>query len=299
MSMRSCLAGAVLLATLSSGVFAARDCDYATELVFQALDTRFPGDQRGLLEKALGACPDHPQANNNLGVVLEEAGDYPRALERYRRALRAAPELAEAWYGLGDVYRKQQRLPLALEAYLHACSRDAKRQVRDLLKENRYRVTEAGGILDKESLLALYDKDRQAQVVRLVGACGLPMRAVTERAATFRNFQFATGKAELSAGAGAQFKEIAAALVELDPERVTITGHTDRQPFTSVDQAESDRLNRRLSRDRAGTIRTALIARGVPAEVIVAQGHGPDQPLDRDHTPTAYAKNRRVEIKTE
>jgi outer membrane protein OmpA-like peptidoglycan-associated protein len=285
----------LLCLALRAGPAAGADCAAATDRVIAALDLTGPA-QEARLRAALALCPDHPEAHNNLGVVLERSGRLEQAVAHYRAALAARPDYLDAWLGLGDAYRQQGRLPLALEAYLHACPRDreAKARAKALLKDGRYRAGEAGRVLDKDSLLRLYDPARRQAIARLVAACGL--RASVEPVAVFRNFQFATGRADLPPGAGPQLKAIAQALLELDPDRVLIEGHTDRQPYRGHGQAESDALNLALSRRRAATLRQALAARGVPLDTLTARGHGPHQPLAPGDRPQDHARNRRVEI---
>ena len=69
-----------------------------------------------------------------------------------------------------------------------------------------------------------------------------------------------------------------------------IEGHTD-----NVGRAG---YNAVLSRKRAEAVREALIVRGVPAERLVAQGFGSDQPIADNRTDEGRARNRRIEIRT-
>lgn len=94
----------------------------------------------------------------------------------------------------------------------------------------------------------------------------------------------------------AQLKEIASALKSLN-QTIQIDGHTDRQLFRGQSQQESDRLNRQLSRDRANTLKQALIQQGIDKEKIHSRGFGADQPLIQRNDEAAYRQNRRVEIK--
>mgnify|MGYP003435240944 FL=1 len=69
-----------------------------------------------------------------------------------------------------------------------------------------------------------------------------------------------------------------------------IEGHTD-----NVGRAAS---NVSLSRKRAEAVRAALIARGVPADRLVAQGLGADKPIADNRTDDGRARNRRIEIRS-
>jgi len=52
-----------------------------------------------------------------------------------------------------------------------------------------------------------------------------------------------------------------------------------------------------LSSARAIAVVKALIARGVPAQQLVAAGFGEFQPLDKRGDEVAYRRNRRIEFK--
>ena len=82
-------------------VLAADECQRATGLVIQAFDAGEAGaayaEQKVLLQEALQRCPEHAEAHNNLAAILEEEGDYERALSHYRRALKTKPDFAAAW----------------------------------------------------------------------------------------------------------------------------------------------------------------------------------------------------------
>lgn len=69
-----------------------------------------------------------------------------------------------------------------------------------------------------------------------------------------------------------------------------IEGHTDN--------VGRDASNNVLSRKRAEAVRTALIARGVPAERLVAEGFGASKPVATNNNDDGRARNRRIEIRS-
>jgi outer membrane protein OmpA-like peptidoglycan-associated protein len=291
----------LLVLILSLPALASQNCDEATQLVIQAYDWGELGDkdkEKQLLNQALQGCPHHAQANNNLASLLEDEGNYAQAITHYRQALQNKPNYSIAWYGLGETYYKQGQFPLSLEAHLHACQtdKDSKQRVKELLKNNRYGATEAGQILNKESLLLLYDPARRQSINRLIAACGFKLARV-KPAATFRNFQFDTGKATLQPGTERQLEALVAALINLPNRTVEIHGHTDIQPFAGFTLVESKKLNKILSDKRAATVADALNSRGIDKTRLKIYGHGQEQPLIPVNSPDAWAKNRRVEIK--
>ncbi len=70
--------------------------------------------------------------------------------------------------------------------------------------------------------------------------------------------------------------------------RVSIEGHTDN--------AGSEAHNVDLSRRRANAVMTWLVAHGIEAERLEAQGYGPTRPIDTNATPAGRARNRRSEF---
>jgi outer membrane protein OmpA-like peptidoglycan-associated protein len=70
--------------------------------------------------------------------------------------------------------------------------------------------------------------------------------------------------------------------------RLDVTGHTDR--------SGSDAYNQALSIRRATSVQNALIANGVPADLIVIRGAGESEPLVPTADGVREPQNRRVEI---
>jgi outer membrane protein OmpA-like peptidoglycan-associated protein len=289
----------MILMSLPYAASAADDCARATEMVIQAFDlghtAQVAEQQKALLNQALAICPNHAEAHNNLAVILETERQYDNALSHYHAAVRANPGFAAAWFGLGEVYSKTGRFPLALEAWLNACHEDAdaRNRIIHLLDKNRFRVSEAGEIMDKESLLLLFDKNRREKIIKKIADCGFRASVVPE--ITFRNLQFDVGSARIQESSVPQLNEIAAALLEI-PGSVKISGHTDKQPFKGHSREDSIQLNQGLSRDRAKTVADYLVRMGISPNRIQTQGFGSDKPLADGDSPEDYAKNRRVVI---
>lgn len=93
-----------------------------------------------------------------------------------------------------------------------------------------------------------------------------------------------------------QIQEIGDALLELGDVNVIISGHTDKQPFQSCAQEESDQLNIQLSKDRAVSVADYLVKSGIPRNRIETHGYGPTQPLVKGDNEGVYRQNRRVTI---
>jgi len=106
------------------------------------------------------------------------------------------------------------------------------------------------------------------------------------RVALYINFD--TDKAMLRPDAAPVVDEIAK-LLQADPAlKLSVDGHTD-----NTGSAEH---NRTLSRARAESVRSALLAKGIDAARLGAQGFGADKPLADNDSEAGRAKNRRVEL---
>lgn len=100
---------------------------------------------------------------------------------------------------------------------------------------------------------------------------------------------FASAKSDLLPAAQANLAQVADALTKSDPDsKILVAGHTDSQGGFSY--------NMELSRERADAVRSYLVAHGVAADRITAQGFGPTQPVADNASPEGRADNRRVEI---
>lgn len=71
-------------------------------------------------------------------------------------------------------------------------------------------------------------------------------------------------------------------------KKIEVSGHTD--------DTGGFKFNMKLSKRRAGRVRSILINNGIPASRIVTKAFGPTRPLDKRKTKAARAKNRRVEV---
>ncbi len=69
---------------------------------------------------------------------------------------------------------------------------------------------------------------------------------------------------------------------------VTLDGHTDERGTREYNLALGDQ--------RAGTVRSFLLAEGVPDSRLRTMSYGEERPLDPDHDESAWALNRRVEL---
>jgi outer membrane protein OmpA-like peptidoglycan-associated protein len=99
---------------------------------------------------------------------------------------------------------------------------------------------------------------------------------------------FDVGKSTLKAGSQASLERIAGVLTQYPQHQILVEGHTDA--------TGSDELNLQLSRNRASSVRSALVAGGVDASKITAEGYGESRPVASNDTREGRQQNRRVEI---
>jgi type VI secretion system protein ImpK len=102
---------------------------------------------------------------------------------------------------------------------------------------------------------------------------------------------FAPASANLSEDKIAVMQRIAKALMAVQGA-VLITGHTDNSPINSLRFPS----NFHLSDERARAVRDLMVATGLPAARVQAEGRAAGEPAAPNDTPANKALNRRVEV---
>ena len=104
-----------------------------------------------------------------------------------------------------------------------------------------------------------------------------------------RNLLFLPGSDQLTESSAAHLDDVAAVLAAHPAYNLAIEGHTD-----ASGNAE---LNRKLSMQRAESVKRYLTIKGISSARLSAIGLGADYPVDTNETAAGRAKNRRVEMK--
>ncbi|MGF1643866.1 MAG: OmpA family protein [Thiotrichales bacterium] len=100
--------------------------------------------------------------------------------------------------------------------------------------------------------------------------------------------QFETGKAVIMPDNRPLLTRLATIARECREMRIEIAGHTDN--------AGAAELNQRLSKQRAEAVRSYLIAHGIEAGRLTAQGYGATRPIADNSSAAGQATNRRIEF---
>lgn len=106
--------------------------------------------------------------------------------------------------------------------------------------------------------------------------------------------KFKTGSALIEAGRDSEeVLEAVQSVMKAHPEikHLRIEGHTDK--------TGSAALNKKLSADRAASVKTWLVKHGIEAGRLSSTGFGPDKPIDTNETEQGKKNNRRVEFHIE
>ena len=105
---------------------------------------------------------------------------------------------------------------------------------------------------------------------------------------TFGDVLFATDRADLKPSGLANINKLAQFLSENPDRKVIVEGYTD--------STGTEGHNQSLSERRAGSVRAALVRRGVKEKMLVAKGYGEAKPIAPNTTEAGRQKNRRIEF---
>ncbi len=127
----------------------------------------------------------------------------------------------------------------------------------------------------------------QASGAEVSGRFGPALAAQPSRPTSFTLY-FIEGSNELTAESQQVLEQVFADLKERKVVDIVVVGHTDT--------VGTDQTNDRLARQRADTIRDALINRGIASSDVVATGRGKRELLVPTADNVDEPRNRRVEI---
>jgi outer membrane protein OmpA-like peptidoglycan-associated protein len=197
---------------------------------------------------------------------LAEAKTAAAEAERQKVLLQAREQEAAAARAQAEMARAQAEAARSQAEIAREQAETASERARAAVLDEHRRATEM-----EEELRKLQAKQTERGMVLTLG-----------------DVLFDTGKAELKPGAAPTLDRLSTFLSEAADRSVTIEGHTDSMGSDSTNQA--------LSENRANSVKTALVAKGIAAERIVAVGKGEAAPVASNDTAAGRQQNRRVEI---
>jgi outer membrane protein OmpA-like peptidoglycan-associated protein len=245
-------------------------------LLTQGADRRVEGDMiraRAALDTAQTAVAQAQGQEyvNGMSDVALRTAQTAQEDDQRAEAQRAADSLHEAWL--------QKRLTIA------------QAQQQSLQKENAAANARADSLR----------KAAEAANEQLGQAMGQLQSLVTEitnlketsrgLVVSLSDVLFDVGKATLKEGAVANVRKISAVLKQYPNHQISVEGYTDAQG--------SDAFNKKLSEDRASSVKQALIDGGVDPVLISSKGLGKASPVASNETAEGRQANRRVEIVVE
>ena len=248
---------------------------------------------------ALGACASAPEKIDS----LEEArSSYARAAAdpavarhapKELDAAKVALEKAEALYAdeearsdidfQADLAAKRVRTAETI-----ARGREADRRIEDAKLERQRTQLELRESELNRSKAEIEAARREAEDLKRQMAAMQAERTERGMVLTLGDVLFETNEAELAPGAARKVDQIAAFLNKYPERTAIVEGHTD--------DTGDDGYNLSLSRERARSVRAALMARGVDGSRIGTEGYGETVPVASNASSTGRQRNRRVEV---
>lgn len=105
----------------------------------------------------------------------------------------------------------------------------------------------------------------------------------------FDRINFETGSANLDAESKVQIKNMAEILKAFPKVNLKVGGYTDN--------TGNDAANLKLSQDRANSVKAAIVAEGIEAKRLDAEGYGKEHPVASNDTEEGRAQNRRIAVR--
>ncbi len=141
---------------------------------------------------------------------------------------------------------------------------------------------------DGDGVLDVSDQCPETPAGIEVDGSGCPLVAELKAEVILQGVTFASGKAELKASSFDILDKVVESLLAWPEVTVEIQGHTDN--------TGSAELNRRLSEERAASVRAYLEMKGVSAKRLTSVGYGEDTPIASNASAEGRSLNRRVEL---
>ncbi|MEM5338267.1 OmpA family protein [Paraburkholderia azotifigens] len=148
------------------------------------------------------------------------------------------------------------------------------------------------GVFNVQQAVADATQSFRAALGGLLGNGGSCASADVAKVLNLQVVNFAAGSAKVPVSAADDLRQSASALKTCanagKPVQLEVAGYSD-----NIGNAQA---NAALSRRRAESVRTFLVAQGVPARTLSSQGYGAERPVDSNDTESGRFHNRRIEF---
>ena len=253
----------------------------------QALDRaeRANNDDAGSVSEKHFAYMAERKALAAVAYADLEAADreYKIAERDYREALEAEAAMAK---------RERERTKRELEAVRRELAQKGNKldESTNTLKKREKELSEKAKALEAERKKRLAAEARARAAIKSLEEIARVREEQRGIVITLSGaVLFTTNASQLLDIAKNKLGSVATALNETDERRqIVVGGHTDSRG--------SDSYNRKLSLERARSVRSYLVSKGVPASRVTAIGKGEDEPVASNRDAEGRANNRRVEI---
>ncbi|MBI5609963.1 MAG: OmpA family protein, partial [Deltaproteobacteria bacterium] len=116
----------------------------------------------------------------------------------------------------------------------------------------------------------------------------VPAKIAKMFSGTIKGIEFETGSAKILPKSFKTLDAAVAILKEFPALKVEISGHTDN--------TGAEDFNKKLSQDRADSVKAYMTEKGIGVERLLAIGYGQDKPIADNKSKTGKQKNRRIEF---
>ena len=298
--------GCLALTLLALGLAEAEDCNKAKEIYSRGVQIIRFEERVKTFQQAVDICPIFPEAHVNLADAFENLASLTtnnvtkfnqlldRAAAEYRESIRYNPNLVAPYLGLGDTYRVMgldHKSEIAYKKALEIKPHHPK-AVGGLWKINLIKSQDQGGLKSSQQILE-HLKMSSGSAPGRGPLMGFENHTVVKDRVRFDNILYngmvrrvEKGRSDPAIGGD---RKSCLYSTDLSDYGFIVEGHTDNR-------GDHDR-NVKLSRDRAESVKTYLIAKyGIDASRIKTLGFGPARPKFSNDTDEHRLKNRRVEL---
>jgi outer membrane protein OmpA-like peptidoglycan-associated protein len=233
-------------------------------------------------KELVDARQSYAQASAGQAAQLapNELNDAQEALEEAEKAFSSKPK-AHRTKDLAYVAQRKAQL-----AEVRANTVATGKKTKQAGKE--YKATQAEIINKTKAELSKAKQDANSLLLELAKLAAVREEARGLVITLSGSVLFASGQSMLLPSARSRLNQVAEALMESSGRKLTVEGHTDSKG--------SAQYNYGLSQRRADAVRSYLVSRGYPTDLIEAHGIGEDRPVADNASAEGRANNRRVEI---